>query len=330
MNRRTVLSGLAFGAAVAVVGAPGTAAAQEPESHKPVKLRVATFNIHHAEDPDGVISIERVASIIESMDVDIVGLQELDRFYRRSEFVDQPYWLSSRLGMQVVFGANIEREPDDPAYPPRQYGTAILSRWPLTKWKNTFLPKLGDSEQRGLLQATAIVKGHKFIFSNTHLQHDDNIQREMQAEAIVELLGPEPAQTVLVGDMNGLPGTPEIEILKTAFEDVWDLQGDGPGYTYPSRAPDVRIDYVFGASDVEAKSAEVFTGDPLASDHMPLTAVYLVGEEESETEEPDETDEVDETETPDETDETEGSESSDDAEEPENSEDEQEAAVGSR
>ena len=64
--------------------------------------------------------------------------------------------------MHVVFGANLDLEPPSPGTPRRQYGTAVLSRYPIISWSNTLLPK-GDpaEEQRGLLSAVLSVHGHK-------------------------------------------------------------------------------------------------------------------------------------------------------------------------
>ena len=43
-----------------------------------VRLRVATWNIHMGRGSDGRRDLERVARIIRDLDVDCIGLQEVD------------------------------------------------------------------------------------------------------------------------------------------------------------------------------------------------------------------------------------------------------------
>ena len=38
-------------------------------------IRVMTYNIHHAEGMDGNINLDRIASLIHSAKVDLVGLK---------------------------------------------------------------------------------------------------------------------------------------------------------------------------------------------------------------------------------------------------------------
>jgi endonuclease/exonuclease/phosphatase family metal-dependent hydrolase len=236
-----------------------------------VSLRVATFNIHHGAGPDDVLDLEHVAKVIETMRADVVGLQEVDRHWgERSDFVDQAAWLADRLDMRVVYGANLDLDPAEPGQERRQYGTAILSRYPITSWSNTYLPKFDDHEQRGLLVANLRVRGVPVRFANTHLQHNDNLEREVQAAKIVELLGDNPTRTILTGDLNAVPGTPEISILTDVFNDTWELAGEGDGYTYPAENPDRRIDYVLTSRDIDVHHAEVVNAD--ASDHRPYFA----------------------------------------------------------
>src|SRR5690349_11106955 len=111
-------------------------------------MRAMTWNIRHGLGNDGVIDLERIATVIEHCMPDIVGLQEVDHHWSRSDRVDQTTWLANRLGMSGVFGANL--------FPPGggAYGTAILSRWPVVEWANHPLPSRSGSESRGRLIAT--------------------------------------------------------------------------------------------------------------------------------------------------------------------------------
>ncbi|WJD96141.1 endonuclease/exonuclease/phosphatase family protein [Streptomyces antimycoticus] len=267
-GRRRFLAVAAGLGATAAAGTSGVAAA----APGPRRLRVATFNIHHGASPADVLDLERVARVIQDLRVDVVGLQEVDRFWKRSGFVDQPAWLGERLGMRHAFGANLDLDPEEPGRPRRQYGTAVLSREPIRSWTNTHLPLVPGHEQRGLLRATLEVRGGCVDFAVTHLQHDDTMERERQAARIVELLGSSPERTVLVGDLNATPETPELGILTGALDDVWPRAGSGDGFTYDALDPHARIDFHLASRDLRPLTAQVVTADPEASDHLPVVS----------------------------------------------------------
>lgn len=256
--------------------ATGAIALATPASASPyATIRVATFNIHHGAGADNVVDLERIAAFIEDWDVDLVGLQEVDRHWsERSGWADQPTLLAERLRMRVVYGANLDRDPPAEGLPRRQYGTAILSRWPILSWSNTLLPKLPTGEQRGLLQATVEAHGARITFADTHLQHTSAQERQAQADAIVELL--DDRRTLLVGDLNATPEKPEIVTLTDIYADSWPVVGEGPGYTYDAANPHARIDFVLATPDVRPVSARVVTEAAAASDHLPVVVEYRV------------------------------------------------------
>lgn len=271
VSRRTLLGGLGVGIIGAGLGLPGTAAA----NRRCAEVRFGCFNIHHGASPDDVLDLERVARQIEAMDCDVLGLQEVDRFWARSGHVDQPAWLAERLGLHAAFGMNLDLEPEEPGRPRREYGTAVLSRRPITEAANTLLPRTGTDEQRGLLRAVVDAPGGPLVFATTHLQYGpDEAVRVAQVEAIFDVLGGDPRRTVLVGDFNTDPGTESIELVTSRLPDAWDAVGTGDGFTYPSIDPHSRIDFVFASSDVVPKGLVVDGTDPSASDHLPLRGVF--------------------------------------------------------
>jgi endonuclease/exonuclease/phosphatase family metal-dependent hydrolase len=256
--------------AVLVLAAPAGA-----DGPKDRELRVITFNIHHGADGAERLDLERIARVIEDSGADVAALQEVDRHWSaRSAFADQTAELSQRLGMQGVYGANLDLEPLEAGQPRRQYGTAILSRFPIKAWHNTLLPRPNNGEQRGLLEAVVNVRGVRVRVANTHLQHNSALERTAQAQRIAELLAPAPEPVVLVGDLNAVPEAPELAPLLGTFADAWTRAGDGPGHTIPVEAPDRRIDYVLTSPSIAARSAEVIA--TTASDHLPVVAELAV------------------------------------------------------
>jgi endonuclease/exonuclease/phosphatase family metal-dependent hydrolase len=66
-------------------------------------LRVGTFNLRHGVGVDSILDLQRAAAVIEEMDAEIVGLQELDRGVQRSGGLDQPRLLGELTGYDVRF-----------------------------------------------------------------------------------------------------------------------------------------------------------------------------------------------------------------------------------
>lgn len=267
---------------LATVGIAVTAVASSPSSAVPGRngppdraLRVATFNIQHGVGLDGLLNLERIAQVIEAQDLDVVGLQEVDRHWNgRSDWVDQASWLADRLSMHFVYGANVDRDPDVFGAPRRQYGTALLSRYRIHDWENTLLPRPEGGEQRGLLQVTINVRGVMVRVLNTHLQNGSRVERLAQVASIREVFASRPEPIVLLGDINAAPGSPELAELSQDVVDAWLAAGEGEGYTYRADSPYNRIDYVMSSPEVVPVAAEVVPSD--ASDHLPVVVDLTV------------------------------------------------------
>ncbi len=277
------------------------AGAQSPADPQagPRPLRVMTFNTHHGAGnlpctappktvppaPDCNLNLDAIAEVIRTSEADVVGLQEVDRFWARSGYVDQPEYLARELRMFACYGANLDHQPDSHANVPHQYGTAILSRFPILECTNTFLPKSVPSyEQRGLLAAVINVRGVPFHFYNTHLD-THAIDRPAQVQAIVNLIGTPTAPVVLVGDLNTQPTEAPMPPLNALLQDGWVLSGAGTGYTYPAHLtnlPNRRIDYIFVSAGVAVPQIEVLLSQQTreAADHYPVAAnIELPGSE---------------------------------------------------
>lgn len=242
-----------------------------PGSARPPTVRVTSFNIHHGVGADGRLDLERTAATLTATGAELMGLQEVDRhFGARSGFVDQAAWLAERLGLEVVFGAAVDRPPPSPGAPRRQYGNALLSTRPVLAWRNVPLPRPGGGEQRCLLDALVDVDGAPVRVLTTHLQNDSPVDRTAQANAVAAHLEGMARPVVLAGDLNARPGTPEVRRLTAVLVDAWATAGQGRGYTFDARTPHARIDYVLSSPDLVATRAEVAAS--LASDHRPVTA----------------------------------------------------------
>ena len=87
-------------------------------------------------------------------------MQEVDRFWARSANEDEPAALSAALGLEhYCYAANLDHPPDTHSNVPHQYGTVILSRFPILECSTTPLRRTGTNEQRGLTLAVINVRG---------------------------------------------------------------------------------------------------------------------------------------------------------------------------
>ncbi|MFJ9472525.1 endonuclease/exonuclease/phosphatase family protein [Streptomyces caniferus] len=271
MNRHVVA------AATAQVDATRAVAARSAADPSELTTSVLTFNIHHAQGTDGVLDLERIARVIRSSGADIVGLQEVDRhFAERSNWADQATKLAEVLGYHLAYGANIDLDPPATGNPRIQYGTAILSRHPITRWDNTHLFRSPDEEQRGLLHAEVDMYGTPVHVYNTHLELFSESDRLQQAKEVAELIG-DMCPAVLLGDFNASPQTPEIETIRARFTDAWTALGGMEVATFPADAPNECIDYIFTNRWVTPKRTSIVTDDLAASDHVPVFARLAVG-----------------------------------------------------
>lgn len=271
LKRRKAIQILNAGLMVMALNGFGTttfAEDDETDHEREVEVKVMSYNIHHAEGIDGELNLKRIARIIKDADTDIVGLQEVDNHWsERSDFQDQAKELARHLGMYYTYAANLDLEPTEEGGHRRQYGTAVLSKYPITDFKNYPLTKIGNTEQRGLLETTINVKGTSLHFYNTHLALT-SAEREVQIKEMIEIAEQKKGNKVLMGDLNATPESTEMKPMYDAYADAFAKTPEA--YTYPAENPSKRIDYIFTSEDIEIEDTEVISTP--ASDHLPLTA----------------------------------------------------------
>ena len=111
-------------------------------------MKLVSYNIHFGRGLDQRVDLGRIAETVR--DADIIGLQEVERFWKHSGMSDQPDILGRHLKefYWVYFPAfdvdASEREDDGTVLNRRrQLGPMVLSRWPIRSSRLIALPKLG-------------------------------------------------------------------------------------------------------------------------------------------------------------------------------------------
>jgi endonuclease/exonuclease/phosphatase family metal-dependent hydrolase len=214
-------------------------------------LRLMTYNIRNAKGMDNNTDYDRIATVINNADADIIALQELDSVTKRNN-VYLLDLLSGKTGMKGVFGAAIQFQGG-------KYGVGILSKKRPLKYYTVPLP--GKEEERVLL--VAIFK--KYVIFCTHLsltEADRNQSINIINNEAVKFNKP----VYLLGDLNAEPASQAIALLKQK----WRLLS-GEEVTFPAGTPIKCIDYIFTTRPIEKiKVTSKVINEPMASDHRPI------------------------------------------------------------
>jgi endonuclease/exonuclease/phosphatase family metal-dependent hydrolase len=267
-----------------MTGVPGMRPAPGPDQ-PPIPVRLVTFNTHHGVGDDDRHDLPRLATLLASVDADVICLQEVDRYFGdRSEDVDQALLLSRALDMQLAWGPAVD-DPRPGGRPPRQYGNALLSRLPILISDVHRLP--GTGEPRSALRTMLELDGGTLWVTATHLTTRSTQERAAQVAALAALHTDGMAAGVIVGDFNTGPDAGELDPLRERFTDGWHLararedqarwrfwQAEA-GNTHPARSPHRRIDQAWVSSGVSVAAAQVLDAAG-ASDHLPLMVDLLV------------------------------------------------------
>ncbi len=173
---------------------------EKEQQNKPLSLRIGSYNIAHTRFVD--YNIKTIADEIVSLDLDIVGIQEVDRFAKRSDYVDMLKELVLESGYPFCkFFKAIDLEGDKATHgQDGEYGLIILSKYPIKK-TDTVTLECPNIEQRIVAHAVIDIKGTDVDFYNTHLSFENITVRTKQFETLANLIkGKSPC--IVTGDFN--------------------------------------------------------------------------------------------------------------------------------
>lgn len=242
---------------------------EEGVQSKKTELVVMSYNVRHCSPPSNpdFIDVESIAKIIKDSGAEIVGLQEIDVNNERSgKNLDQAARLAELTGMNFYFSKSID-------YRKGAYGTAILSKYPISEQKTIKLPMKEGTEQRTLSMLTvALPDGQKIKVGNTHLDYTADANALAQAEVIVDIFKDENLPVFLTGDFNVVQSSETFTYLSKFYKSSCEVNCPG---TIPADTPRKAIDFVLYSAfkNIEVRMHEVLH-QPTASDHRPVLAKF--------------------------------------------------------
>jgi endonuclease/exonuclease/phosphatase family metal-dependent hydrolase len=248
-------------------------------------VRVATFNLLSGLGiPDATFDLDRLRTATQSLEADVLGIQEVDRFQDLTQGVDMAAEVADAMGaLDHRFVAALSGVPsaswqpageDLPAGP--SYGIGLLSRRPVRAWHvlrltsvPVYIPLPNPSTKRLMwirdqprvaiaaeLDGVTVATTHLSFAPGWNVVQLRRVRRWLQA-----LPGPH----VLMGDFN----MPRSVAVRTSG---WDSLVTAK--TFPSWAPRVQLDHVLSSGGLHAASAEARV--MALSDHCAVT-VRLAG-----------------------------------------------------
>jgi len=225
------------------------------------RLAVASYNIHRCIGADGRRDVERVARVIESLDADIIALQEVESRRASADGPMQIEVLAHLVGLTAVSGPTIERADG-------HFGNALLTRLPIRAVRKMDLT-FRSREPRGAIDVDFDVQGTHVRVIATHLGLLPR-ERRHQVQRILETTADQrEGVIVLLGDINEwlVAGRP-LRWLHRRFGQCRAKR------TFPAWFPIFALDriWVHPKDALVCFDAKITTEARVASDHLPVRA----------------------------------------------------------
>jgi endonuclease/exonuclease/phosphatase family metal-dependent hydrolase len=224
-------------------------------------LRVVTYNPHEAVTRDGQLDLDAFGDTVERLRPDVLVIEEAGRGWQLSAGVDLAEWGKRRLGLPYVWGPAADH----------QFGNVVFSRVPVLDARVVPLPRANGTMRRSAVVArVGPIAGEPVTVVGAHLQNGGGAagraSRLAEIRALTRALPHELRRTVVAGDLNSDPGSPELHaLLGLGFETRQPTE-----HCTLTTSNDNCSDWILVTPDLEQRLLEVVPFD--AFDHRPVVA----------------------------------------------------------
>jgi len=257
---------------------------------KPSNLVVMSYNIRVGTAKDGTnawdMRYPASAMMLDDQKPDVIGIQE--------GLKNQLDYLTNVCKNYDYIGVGREDGKKEGEYSAILYNTktvSVVKSGSFWLSENPTKPSLGWDAACNRMATWAIMKekstGKKFIFVNTHLDHEGVEARKNGLALItskIAEINSENLPVLLVGDFNMTPDSAEIKDLKKTMKDTRDVafvaDKADTFNDWGKKANWKTIDYIFfsgfdGCSSYQTVTKEYYNRVYI-SDHYPIKAVFVL------------------------------------------------------
>lgn len=250
------------------------------------RLKVMTLNLwglHHRWDARR----DHLIAALQAEEIDVLLLQEVaDRGWRLNQAAE----LATMTGYALMYQPVQLFFP----WPTVATGLAILSRFPMANPRGIELtpPRgvlpVGPNERRVAQRVELSLDTMSVVVYNTHFPLDAAARATAARRLWHEITGEDAVLVVAGGDFNARPDEDAVRFLQGvttlesqcgALTDAWVTAGIGDAETYPTYAPQARIDYIFYQAEpsIIVQEAKVIGRSPYElSDHAGVVATFSI------------------------------------------------------
>ncbi len=195
-------------------------------------MRVVSYNIQFGRGLDGLVDLVRPCRAVRG--ADIICLQEVDQYWRRSGDSDQPAEISGLLpSYYAVYGSSFDVDASAPAAHGavtnrrRRHGNMILSHWPILSMRTLNLPKQHYADKFNMhmtcLEAvidTAVIHSHlaidvdRFGLASLHVNEPETFLQELETAGVSHLIIVHGLELTRSGGVGPVPPTLNLQRLE--------------------------------------------------------------------------------------------------------------------
>lgn len=234
-----------------------------------MKIKILHWNIWYKE------KVENVLKVIESVDADVLLLQEVTDGCEYNDGLDVAKVIGEKTGMNYNFALAHK-------YDEHSQGNVIFSKFPIVSNSNFFIAEANEGggysdEARSCAVSKIDLGAKKLNLATAHSSYYHKFadgEKLNEAKRLVDFFkGKE--NLVFSGDLNSIPGSDFIGLIESELEhcgpDYKEATWTTKPFSYGGFEEDKliwRLDYVFASRDVKVISSEILETE--YSDHLPI------------------------------------------------------------